>query len=731
MEVRATVTRSSPARTGRTVLTAVVTLMTLVGAVVGCSSDPDSAGSSTTDVPQLVVRAVSTRPELVSGGDVLVAVDGVADGATPELMVDDAPRPGALAPVQGGGWTGLVDGLPLGRSTIRVGSGKQSGELAVTNHLTTGPLFSGPHQTPFACTTEANGLGRPLDTDCSAPTQVRWDYYDTAGELRPLPDRSALPPDVATAMVGDTTVPLVVRTESGVLNRSVYWISTLDPTPMADDWEGASDGWNGDLVYRFGGGCGTTYSQGKALVSDDNSHPAVDRDLLVRGYAVATSTLNTFQVQCNDVLSAETALMVKEHFAEQFGPPRHTIGDGGSGGAIQQFLIVQNYPGILDAVSASAPFPDALSLAPGVSDCGLLNRFYGTPEGAAFTEAQRTAVNGHAVSGTCGTWQGSFLDVLDPTTGCDLPSELVYDPVTNPTGARCTLQDSSVNVVGTDPDTGFARRPLDNIGVQYGLEAVRSGAITVDQFLALNEQIGGYDIDGNITAERERATEADLRHLYETGRIVQGGGDLGRVPMIAVNSYSDPSGDIHDRWRIFSLRERLDGDDGVANPALSIWTTPGGSLGTALTGGRADVRNQAIDALATWLTAIDDDGDRPTDDAGWAALMEATRPEAAMDRCLLPDGTETSGDDIYSGDNPCTAAYPLAGDPRRAAGGGLAALTGKCRLAAIDADAYDMPLSPAQEDRLRAVFPDGVCDWGRPGVGQVPAKGTWRSYGTS
>lgn len=702
-------------------------VVALSAALSSCSSGLATSSSAVTG-PELVVRAVSTRAEYVTGGDVLVGVDGVPTGARPRLSVDGVAHDGALAPVQGDGWTGLVGDLPPNTSTIEVRAGGRSGRLEVTNHPMTGPLFSGPHQTPFACTTDTNGLGPATDADCTAPTTVRWDYFDAAGALRPLQDRAAIPTDVASAVVGGSTVPLIVRTESGVINRGVYWISVLDPTPMSDQWEGASDGWNGDLVYRFGGGCGTTYSQGRPAVGTDNSHPTEDRDLLVRGYAVATSTLNTFQVHCNDVLSAETALMVKEHFAEQFGPPRHTIGDGASGGSIQQFLIVQNYPGILDAVSVAAPFPDAMSLAPGVSDCGLLANFYAGPDGATWTDEQRVAVNGHASSGTCSTWQGSFLSVLDPTTGCDLPAPDVYDPVTNPTGARCTLQDSNVNLFGRDPSTGFARRPLDNVGVQYGLRAVRDKVITVDQFLSLNERIGGFDIDGRITPTRERASEADLRRLYETGRIVEGGGDLGHVPMIAVNSYSDPSGDIHDRWRIFSLRERLRSPEGAVDPALSIWTTPGGSLGTSLQGGRTDIRNQAIDALATWLSNLDERGSRPTDAAGWARSLEQARPPGAVDRCILPDGGELTGTDVYQGDTACTAAYPLAGDPRRAAGEGLAALTGKCRLEAVDTESYGVAFSPDQERRLRAVFADGVCDWSRPGVGQVPVTHTWLRY---
>lgn len=708
----------------------VAVLSLLAGACTGdgTSEEAEVAGASTV-APELTLRALSTRSEYVTGGDVLVGAEGVPEGETPVLSVDGVERPGALAKVEGDGWRGLVTDLPDGDSVLSVAAGGAEAELDVTSHPLTGPLFSGPHQEPYRCTTERNGLGPPADDDCSATTVVRWDYVDTDGTLHPLEDPAEVPADVASTQIGDRMVPMVVRTESGTINRGVYWISVLDATPSSPGWEGASDGWNGDLVYRYGGGCGTSYSQGVPLVGRDNAAPTVDVELLRRGYAVATNTLNTFQVHCNDVLSAETTLMVKEHFTERYGSPGHTIGEGGSGGAIQQFLIAQNYPGLLDASVIGAPFPDAMSMAPGVTDCGLLNAFYAAPEGAGFSDVQRTAVNGHATAGTCDTWEGTFLATIDPTVGCNLPPAEIYDPVTNPTGARCTLQDSAVNLFGRDPATGFARRPLDNVGVQYGLQAVRDGTITPEQFVVLNERIGGYDIDGRIVAEREAGDEEELAHLARTGRLLQGAGDSTRIPVIAVNTYSDPTGDIHDRWRIFSVRDRFEAATGGDASGLSIWTAPGGSIIGALGGGSTVLRDRALDAMAEWLAALDEDGSVRADDDRLDALAR-TRPDAAVDRCILGDGTELTGDDVYDGENACTEAYPLAGDPRRAAGGDRLALTGKCALMPFDPDDVGVPLTEDQVARLEAVFPDGVCDWSEPGVGVVPVDGTWQSYGT-
>jgi hypothetical protein len=45
----------------------------------------------------------------------------------------------------------------------------------------------------------------------------------------------------------------------------------------------------------------------------------------------------------------------------------------------------------------------------------------------------------------------------------------------------------------------------------------------------------------------------------------------------------------------------------------------------------------------------------------------------------------------------------------------------------VEAD-YAQAFTPVQLGRLKAVFPDGVCDWTKPGVGQVPLKGTYQSY---
>ena len=148
----------------------------------------------------------------------------------------------------------------------------------------------------------------------------------------------------------------------GTINRAVYVIALLhEPgTPLPDPWT-ASPGWNGRLLYSFGGGCRAGYHQGRSIggLTANRSYleeSQVGDYALARGYAVAGGSLNVFGTSCADLISAETMMMVKEHFVERFGLPRYTIGSGRSGGSMQQHLIANNYPGLLDGIIRDSGF---------------------------------------------------------------------------------------------------------------------------------------------------------------------------------------------------------------------------------------------------------------------------------------------------------------------------------------------------------------------------------------
>ena len=112
---------------------------------------------------------------------------------------------------------------------------------------------------------------------------------------------------------------------------------------------------------------------------------------------VATSSLTDHGTNANDMLGAETLMMVKERIAEKYGPIRYTMGDGCSGGSIMQLNIAAAYPGLLDGIQPNCTYPDTFTTAIEVMECGLLGaRYYLTPNGSALTTAQRNAIDGHA-----------------------------------------------------------------------------------------------------------------------------------------------------------------------------------------------------------------------------------------------------------------------------------------------------------------------------------------------
>ena len=517
------------------------------------------------------------------------------------------------------------------------------------------------------------------------------------------------------------TVDYIVRRETGTINRAIYMVAFIHQpgTPLPDPWT-KTPGWNSRLVYSFGGGCKAGYRQSRPL-------NAVRDNCLSLGYASASSSLNVFGNNCNDVLSAETMMMVKEHFIERFGVPDHTIGWGGSGGSVQQHLIAQNYPGLLDGIIPTLSYPDIISLMPSVLDCTLLDRGFETSK-LPWTEAQKAAVSGFATWKICKTWGRLFSPAWLNPANCEpvLLKSMVYDPESNRSGTRCSIYDNQVNLFGKDPKTGSARRPLDNVGVQYGKLALDSGQITADQFLDLNERIGGYDTDGNVVPTRSGADPEAVRLAYETGRINTGGGSLGSIPIIDVRNYRDPWGDVHDRVRSFSMRARLVAANGHADNHV-ILTLPNGrhqlAPGSPASAGYHFQLNRSLRLMSQWLDNIE--GDRSPGSPPLKAVRN--KPPALSDACWSHEGHKIVEQQRYYG-GQCHPLYPNHGDPRMAAGAPLASDILKCRLKPVDPNDYSPPLTPEQLARLKVIFSKGLCDYSHPGIHQRKVQKTWQKY---
>jgi hypothetical protein len=651
---------------------------------------------------KLEIRTLSSRADLVSGGDTLLAVTVPPGTRADQLAVTINGRDVTAKLARDGEsdeFRGLVDGLAVGANKVvaRTKTPKADAVLTIVNHPITGPILSGPHIAPFECSTEASGLGPALDPNCSAPRRTWRFYRSTDNSFKPLIDSP--PADAATTTTTDgRTVPYVVRVDSGVINRAIYQFAVLDDLA----------GWNKKVVVSFGGSSGTQYIQG--VMAPPPGGGVLNHQTLSKGFGYLISSELINGRRGNGVLQGETLMMIKEYIVEQYGVPKWFAGSGGSGGAIQQLVITQMYPGLLDGLMPSLTFPDS-SLH--TMDSILLTNLWPKLDKAAWTQEKITAVEGFT-PGTARAWNQAYgrLGVPTNAAGCALADKtLIFDPVTNPNGARCTTQDIRVNIYGRDPKTGWARRPTDNVGIQYGLAAVNSGAISVDEFLEVNEKVGGTDINGSVVARRTEGDPAAIKAMYESGLKASYNAALGNVPILMSRVYTDNRGDIHDRQRDFVVRARLQRANGRTDNTV-IWIA---ATAQPIAG--------ALDTMTKWLDAMAADPAPLTSDK-----VVKHKPADAVDTCWDTAGTKIVEPASFDAPNKCNAIFPIHSEPRLVAGAPLANDVMKCQLKAVSFDDYKVTFTDAQKARLKTIFPAGVCDWSKPGVNQVPIKGTYQRY---
>lgn len=691
-----------------------------------------------------IVSVSNPHPDLVSGGEVLLRVTVPRGVPVSRVRITrnaaDVTSDFGTAP--DGTLLGLVTGLRDGANVImaerRGGFGERgAARLVVVNHPVTGPVFSGPQQEPFYCQTTAFGLAAATMPDCSAPMQISYQYMSTDGTYKPWPTAGApappYPADLATTTVDGRTVSYIVRLEQGTIDRGVYQIAALydgrAPSPNAPD---AS--WNGRLVYTFGGGCDSGYHQGTATggVIDAAAGPGGEDLFLSQGYAVVSNSLNVLNQNCSIPISAEAAMMTKEHFIDEYGPVVHTIGWGGSGGAIQQYDIADSYPGILNGIIPSVPFPNANGTTLDVvSDCRLLDNYFAADP--AYSLAQETAISGFGFYSSCQSWDATFANRLQATASCDpsIPATVPGDPdtvwnaITNPEGVRCSALEQIVNQLGVDRATGFANSYVDNVGVQYGLTALDSGAITPAQFANLNANIGGYDYLGDPVPQRTQASPIALRAMYADDLNDAGSEGLEITPVIDQRDDLDAisAGDlnIHTSEWSFVMRARLERAGDAANQVI---------IENAYA--PAEVENvdaYELSAMNEWLDKID--GDR-----SWRSLkakIALDKPAGLGDGCFL-DPSQTSptlqpgGLTATGTSGPCETVYPIHADPRIAAGQPEDLYALKCALTPINWSAYPVTFTAAEKAELKSAFPDGVCDYRQPGPEERPPIGTWINY---
>jgi len=649
------------------------------------------------------IEVLSSQPDRISGDDARIRITPSSEGSASTLAVDldGTDVTGSFTNVDGH-LEGVLRGLVEGTNSLTVTGDGEPVTLRLRAWPRQGPMISGP-QTPLpACATQANGLGGP-GADCAADPVVTFRYVRADGTVAELDDPAALPDGAARVEVDGEELPALVRVERGVVNRSAYETAVLVRGPVADPQAPVPAAWNRTLVYRFEDGCGATYGQGRLRGSP------LDGALLAAGYAVATATFNDGQVTCNDVVSTETAMMVKERFVESVGVPDRTIGRGRGLGGGQAHLITQNYPDLLDGVVTVDGFPDVTSFANEIADCLLLDTWF-AGGGSGLTPAQRQAVTGYGSPRTCAVIADRYGTPFDPTSGCDpaVPAGDRYSRA-NPGGLRCTPQDIGIVPHGIDPATGWGVRPLDNVGVQYGLQALADGTISMPEFLDLNERIGGLGVDGALTGERMEVSEDLLQRLYETGRISEGTGDQDEVPVIdLVRAEPGDRGEPGDLHRAIAYRLRVERVARARAPQ-QIWLLRDVDDADQL---------QAIEAVDGWLRDREARGERGS----------TVVPDEAVSRCERADGPAARGEDVFDAVGSACLPTDPAGDPRLAAGAHRTGDVIKCQLKPIDPYDYPSPPSPDELERLHRIFPTGVCDWSAPGAGQLLPTTPDRSF---
>jgi hypothetical protein len=303
-----------------------------------------------------------------------------------------------------------------------------------------------------------------------------------------------------------------------------------------------------------------------------------------------------------------------------------------------------------------------------------------------------------------------------------------------------TYWDNLKRVYGTDAN-GLALQTFDNVGVQYGLGALKRGLIGIEEFLKLNDSIGGWKAPSDMLPERfwlfsggrsslkdmsvwsrhnmyakesagqpARRSEGDTRAIaaaYRSGQVFLGKFSM---PVIDLRHYLEPELDMHHSLQSFSTRLRMLRQQGHADTQL-IWFSRRPYTPLA----------EAFALLERWL-------ENKRADPG-ASVVDA-RPSDATDRCFSDAGRIiASGDAVWDGawnekeNGKCMNAYPIFSNPRIVAGDDYAGDIFKCHLRPVS-DALDrgvyapVDLSAYGEELLR-IFPDGVCDYtlgdaGRP-----------------
>src|SRR3989442_844188 len=151
-------TRRSLMRFLRALSASVVALGLLVAAAPGDAGPPAEK--------HLVITTLSTAPDRVSGGDVLVRIEVPSKVSLSDVQValNGTDVTGVFLPDgTSDALVGLVTGLKDGDNVVTAATKKTrpslKARLEIRNFPIYGPIFAGPKQAPWICETDTSGLG--------------------------------------------------------------------------------------------------------------------------------------------------------------------------------------------------------------------------------------------------------------------------------------------------------------------------------------------------------------------------------------------------------------------------------------------------------------------------------------------------------------------------------------------------------------------------------------------
>jgi len=650
-------------------------------------------------------------------------------------------------------------------------------------------LYSGPKQYPFYCMTIDSHIGQPLvdnqeglgvpvyenlmqqsnvlgySKDCLFKSHLRFYYLNQDGQLAKLTTKQFS----QLSSLKDAKQPLqLFRAEQGSINRFIYTIAmAIKPEELGS--RTASALWNKKLIYQFNGGSGIGFRQGRQKATRTIFRRLIEAK---KGYAIISSSGNRTSYTYNMLLAEDTARRVKLHFVSLFGEPIYTVGIGGSGGGLAQYLIGQNSTGILDGLIPQYSYPDMISQTIYTLDCDLFNNY--------FTFRARD-------NSRWQQWdQRQLLEGMNSLQ--DFPQKIAFlQPVAQlmagmvpsfPEGnSECINGYFGLSTFIHNPRQGFLRHfysnevvdktnwnywedmawlfsrdkhgmvesTWDNEGVQYGLHALKQKQITLAEFVHINKNIGSWkeqhlmkaeniiipfgrklpfwvslwgsdnitEVINNQAAVRRSASLKAIEAAYRGGQVFIGKLEL---PIIDVRHYLEEKLDMHHMSASFSSRLRLQEANGHHDNQV-IWVAKRDY----------DPTDIAFDLMDSWLLKR-----QQFPELGVAE----SKPLALQDTCFNDQGRVIAkGDGVWHGSwnaknsdinepvqGACAKYYAIFSNSRIQAEGPWQGSIFKCHKIpleqAISQGMYgDIDLAD-QLVNLQQIFSHGVCDYNQGDVGR-------------